>query len=88
MLIIGNVAAKNARIAELEAFIEAQNDRLKGIELLMANSAALISIVKQGRVLRFGFARNGKAFYIETIGMMSDDTETWKRALLEPVDHD
>lgn len=79
-IIMGNVAAKNARIAELEALVETYK--------VIADRAALISIVREGRSLRFGFVRNDKVFYIETYATMGDDIAAWKRDLLEPLTND
>lgn len=47
--------------------------------------AALISIVREGRKLRFGFVRNGTLTFIETIGTWDDNVEAWREALLSPI---
>lgn len=42
------------------------------------NAARLVDISRNGRLIVFTFIRDGKAFTIETMGMMADDVESWK----------
>lgn len=41
----------------------------------------LISIRRAGRSNTFVFARNGELIQIETMGLISDDVEQWKKDL-------
>jgi len=43
------------------------------------DACKLVSVERDGRINRFVFARNGEHFIIETMGMLSDDVEGWKK---------
>jgi hypothetical protein len=58
-------------------------EELDGIQLRLANRAALISIARDGRALKFTFVRNGDVIVIETISTWSDDIDQWKKELFE-----
>lgn len=44
--------------------------------------AVLVSIERRSKVNIFTFSRNGKVFQIETMGLLGDNVEQWKRDLL------
>lgn len=68
-----------------EAQLTALNEQLQGIELRFAEQASLISIVRDGRKIRFNFTRHGNLYSIEVMGTWDDDVDGWKRALLQPT---
>lgn len=49
----------------------------------VAKRAVLVDIVREGRVNKFIFMRQGKLFTVETMGLISDDIVRWKKDLLE-----
>lgn len=72
-----------AKRAASEASLALATDALDMLEKRMNDRAALISIVRDGRKIRFGFVRNQELHYIEMLGMWADDVDGWKAALLE-----
>ena len=52
---------------------------LKIVQMHFENACKLVSVERDGRINRFVFARNGEHFIIETMGMLSDDVEGWKK---------
>ena len=72
-----------AELAVLRAALEQADQRLKGIELLMADRAALVSIRRDGRMNKFTFVRNGELTVIETFGSWDDDPDRWRKILLD-----
>lgn len=57
-------------------------------ELVVANSvtqgyAYLVGIERSGRVNRFIFRKNGTIVEIETMGLLSDNINEWKKILLD-----
>ena len=61
-------------------------ETVRGLELLQAERATLISITRNGRINRWLFARGNELIAIETIGSWDDDIEKWKTDLLTPKD--
>lgn len=60
-------------------------ESLAGIELRIQERAALIAIVRDGRINRFTFVRGETITQIETMGMLGDDFNEWKHRLLDPI---
>jgi phosphoribosylaminoimidazole-succinocarboxamide synthase len=72
-----------SRAQAAEAAAAQAKELLEGLALRLEDRAALISIVRDGRKLRFGFVRNGKLTYVECMGTWDDDVDAWKRELLK-----
>lgn len=75
--------------------LQALRDEIREAERKLAETtaiardrAALISIVRTGRVIRFGFVRNGQMTFIEMMGTWDDDVDAWRAALLSPLKGD
>lgn len=75
--------AAEAALTQCQAGLAIAQEHLAGIELRMNDRAALVSIVRQGRVNRFLFVRNGNTIMVETYSALEDDLPGWKRELLE-----
>ncbi len=45
--------------------------------------AYLVDIERAGRLNKFTFARDGKVYVIESMGLLSDDLREWKEKLLK-----
>lgn len=71
-----------AKLAASEEALKIATDCIDMLEKRMNERAAIISIVRDGRKIRFGFVRNQQLIYIETVGMWSDDVDGWKQQLL------
>lgn len=76
------------RALEAEAQVQACREAMEGIDLRFRERAALMSITRDGALLRFTFVRHDQLHMIETYGTWSDDVEGWKRALLAPMGGD
>ncbi len=74
-----------AALAERTEQLEALKEALDGMELRFKERAALMSIVREGRMIRFMFARYDQIHYIQVMGTWDDDLDQWKRDLLEPI---
>lgn len=79
-----------AKLAALEATLSARiaeaEERLARAEAAaqeMAKHAYLLGITREGRSNKFVFVRNGEMFEIETMGLLSDDVQQWRKDLLE-----
>ncbi|QWY83200.1 hypothetical protein [Rhizobium phage RHph_X2_24] len=57
--------------------------KLLAAEKLLDDCTKLIAIERDGRVNKFTFIRNGQQLTIETMGLLSDDVNRWKKELLE-----
>lgn len=55
---------------------------LDGLRKLQTNRAALVSIVRDGRFIRFSFFRNGKLTTIETYSAIDCNVNAWIEELL------
>ncbi len=49
------------------------------LQLERHNNCRLANITRNGRLNTFHFVRNGQSFTIETMGLLSDDVEGWKK---------
>lgn len=78
--------AAEAQLAAATVALTEANEQLKGLQLTLADRAALISITRNGRMNRFMFVRNGQLLTIETMGTWDDDVDGWKKQLLERTD--
>jgi hypothetical protein len=72
-----------AELKTVRVALDSATEHLAGIELRFASRAALVSLTREGRINRFTFLRNGQMFRIETMGLLSDDWNQWKKDLLE-----
>jgi hypothetical protein len=72
-----------ARALAAEAALISASRQLDGIEAIQADRAALVSITRDGAVLKFTFVRNGELTVCETYGTLDQDVPGWRRALLE-----
>lgn len=78
--------AAETQLAIANTALALATEQLEGLELRLADRAALISIERNGRINRFLFVRNGQLLTIETMGTWDDDVEGWKKQLLERTD--
>ena len=72
---------------QVEALTKAQDalkDGLAGMELRFKERAALVSITRNGRMIRFLFVRNDELIPIETFGTWDSDIAAWIDQLLTP----
>ena len=74
-----------AETATLRAALDIAQQELNGIQLRLKERAALVSLTREGRKLRFIFTRNNELITVEAIGTWDDDVDAWKRQLLEPL---
>lgn len=58
---------------------EAEISRISGISHNFLNACRLIAIHRNGRVNEFTFARHDKMFMIETMGILSDRPDEWRK---------
>jgi hypothetical protein len=65
------------------AAVEQAEKQLNALVDAMDDTARLVSIENTGRVLRFGFIRNGTLHTIETYSAMDSTPEAWRRELLQ-----
>lgn len=72
-------------LAARDEQLESLKQALDGMELRFKERAALMSIVREGRMIRFMFARDDKLHFIQMLGTWDDDLDQWKRDLLEPI---
>jgi len=81
------LAAEGAN-AILNAAIDQAKEGFTALEARLSERAALVSIVREGRKVRFIHVRNGKSHIIEMYGTWDDDVDGWKAALLGPIGKD
>jgi hypothetical protein len=61
------------------SLVEAEN---KALKQRLESIPELVAITRTGRLIKFTFVRNHAVYTIETMGLLSDDTEQWKKDLL------
>lgn len=71
--------AQRQRINELETRLSALQQDYNNLYNSRHNMARLSDITRNGRVLIFTFVRQGERFTIETICMLSDNVDEWKK---------
>lgn len=81
------IAAEGAN-AILNAALDQAKLGFTALEARLSERAALVSIVREGRKVRFIHVRNGKSHIIEMYGTWDDDVDGWKAALLGPLERD
>lgn len=72
------LAEANRRIADLEKELQTVINMAANNREQYHAAAKLVDIRRDGRSLHFTFVRNGQAFMIETMGLMSDNVTLWK----------
>lgn len=70
------------RLLERLARAEQENATLREHNVALMNRAFVADIQRNGRITVWTFIRGDTTIRIETMGMLSDDTEAWKRKLM------
>lgn len=68
---------------QLKASLQTAMQQLEGIGLRLADRAALVSIVRDGRIIRFGFLRNHEVHYVQCMATWDVDVDAIRMTLLE-----
>ncbi len=77
------IAALEATLTATIAEAEERITRAEAAAAEMAKHAYLVGINREGRSNKFIFVRNGQMFEVETMGLLSDDVQQWRKDLLE-----
>lgn len=70
---------------QLKSSLQTAIQQLEGIELRFAERAALVSVVRDGRTIRFGFLRNHEVHYVQCMATWDVDIDAVRKLLLEPL---
>lgn len=75
------IAAEEA-VKQVGALLDIAREELQGIQLRLADRAALMSMVQDGRKVKLVFVRNGELTQIEVYRTMGDDWNAIEQRLL------
>ena len=62
--------------------LAAMTKRAVAAEAALNDSARLISLTREGRVIRFRFRRNNQLYDVQCMGTWDDDVDQWQQDLL------
>lgn len=71
--------AREAEQRAISELWETEFAKISGISHNFLNACRLLSIHRNGRVNIFTFARHEQIFTIETMGLLSDQPDEWRR---------